>query len=74
MHQWQVSGDDLNGKSQTTFSPRAQFAIKPDWDKDMVFRDFWRILSSTAIFIESCVIFQNRQSKCKKHSSPFILL
>ena len=38
MHQWQVSGDDLNGKSQTTFSPRAQFAIKPDWDKDMVFR------------------------------------
>lgn len=38
MHQWQVSGDDLNGKSQTTVSPRAQFAIKPDWEKDMVFR------------------------------------
>ena len=37
-HNWQVSGDGLDGKSQTTFSPRAQFAIKPDWDKDMVFR------------------------------------
>lgn len=37
-HNWQVSGDNLDGKSQTTFSPRAQFAIKPDWDSDMVFR------------------------------------
>lgn len=37
-HNWQVSGDNLDGKSQTTFSPRGQFAIKPDWDKDMVFR------------------------------------
>jgi len=38
MHQWQVSGDNINGKSQVVFSPRAQFAIKPDWEKDMVFR------------------------------------
>ena len=38
MHQWQVSGDDLDGKSQMVFSPRAQFAIKPEWEKDMVFR------------------------------------
>lgn len=37
-HNWQVSGDNLDGKSQTTFSPRGQFAIKPDWEKDMVFR------------------------------------
>ena len=35
---WQVSGDNINGKSQMIFSPRAQFAIKPDWQKDMVFR------------------------------------
>lgn len=35
---WRVSGDNLDGKSQTVFSPRAQFAIKPDWEKDMVFR------------------------------------
>jgi hypothetical protein len=38
MHQWKVSGDGIEGKSQVTFSPRAQFAIKPDWEKDMVFR------------------------------------
>jgi len=37
-HNWQVSGDDIDGKNQTTFSPRAQFAIKPDWESDMVFR------------------------------------
>ncbi len=36
-HNWQVSGD-VEGKNQTTFSPRAQFAIKPDWESDMVFR------------------------------------
>ncbi len=37
-HEWQVSGVNISGKSQITFSPRAQFAIKPDWDKDMLFR------------------------------------
>ncbi|MFM9987709.1 carboxypeptidase-like regulatory domain-containing protein [Flavobacterium sp.] len=37
-HEWQVSGENILGKSQITFSPRAQFAIKPDWDKDMLFR------------------------------------
>jgi len=38
-HSWMVSGDGIsNAKSQTVFSPRAQFALKPDWDKDMLFR------------------------------------
>jgi hypothetical protein len=38
-HQWQVSGDDVSGKSQMTVSPRAQFAIKPDWgEMDILFR------------------------------------
>lgn len=37
-HNWLVSGDGIDGKSQTVFSPRVQFAIKPDWQKDMVFR------------------------------------
>ncbi|WP_343695367.1 carboxypeptidase-like regulatory domain-containing protein [Flavobacterium sp.] len=35
---WQVSGAAEEGKNQTVVSPRAQFAIKPDWDRDMVFR------------------------------------
>lgn len=38
MHQWKVSSQTSEGKSQMEFSPRAQFAIKPDWEKDMVFR------------------------------------
>ncbi|MEO8532098.1 MAG: carboxypeptidase-like regulatory domain-containing protein [Flavobacterium sp.] len=35
---WSVSGAAEEGKNQIVFSPRAQFAIKPDWDMDMVFR------------------------------------
>ena len=38
MHQWKVSGANVEGKNQIEFSPRGQFAIKPDWEKDMVFR------------------------------------
>lgn len=38
-HSWIVSGDNITtGKSQTVFSPRAQLALKPDWEKDMLFR------------------------------------
>jgi hypothetical protein len=38
LHNWEVLGENIEGKSQITFSPRAQFAIKPNWEKDMVFR------------------------------------
>ena len=38
MHNWEVSGANVKGNSQFTFSPRAQFALKPDWEQDMVFR------------------------------------
>ena len=38
-HQWQVSGDKIqDSKSQMVFSPRFQIALKPNWDKDMIFR------------------------------------
>ncbi len=36
---WKVSGKTVtSSSSQTVISPRAQIAIKPDWDKDMLFR------------------------------------
>lgn len=36
---WKVSGAELpTSNSQTIISPRAQFAIKPNWEKDMLFR------------------------------------
>ncbi len=38
-HSWTVNDQATNAeKSQSVFSPRAQFAIKPNWDKDMLFR------------------------------------
>jgi hypothetical protein len=37
-HHWTVSGEGLKSDSQSTYSFRGQFAIKPDWDKDMLFR------------------------------------
>lgn len=38
VHNWTVNGDGIESTTQTVFSPRAQFAIKPDWEKDMLFR------------------------------------
>src|SRR5699024_3487357 len=37
-HTWNVSGEGISSKTQTVFSPRAQIALKPDWEADMVFR------------------------------------
>lgn len=38
VHNWSVSGENIASSTQTVFSPRAQFAIKPSWRKDMLFR------------------------------------
>ncbi|MEP1489405.1 MAG: TonB-dependent receptor [Algibacter sp.] len=38
VHNWSVDGDGISSSNQTVFSPRAQFAIKPFWEKDMLFR------------------------------------
>ncbi|WP_308993547.1 carboxypeptidase-like regulatory domain-containing protein [Mariniflexile litorale] len=38
VHNWTVSGDAISSSNQTVFSPRAQFAFKPYWEKDMLFR------------------------------------
>lgn len=35
---WTVTGNGNESNSQLIVSPRAQFAIKPDWEKDMLFR------------------------------------
>ena len=37
-HAWTVQGDGIKKTTQSVFSPRIQLAIKPDWDKDMLFR------------------------------------
>lgn len=35
---WRVSGQGFEKTAHTIFSPRGQFAIKPNWKKDMLFR------------------------------------
>jgi len=37
-HNWTITGDGINSISQHILTPRAQFAIKPNWKKDMIFR------------------------------------
>jgi len=35
---WVVKGDKITNNSHTVISPRVQLAIKPKWEKDMLFR------------------------------------
>ncbi|WP_088322786.1 TonB-dependent receptor [Polaribacter tangerinus] len=37
-HYWNTRDANKQGKNQVIVSPRAQFAIKPNWKKDMLFR------------------------------------
>lgn len=37
-HSWKVSGNDISSAVHSVVSPRAQFAVKPDWALDMLFR------------------------------------
>lgn len=38
-HTWNVNGVGIKSTTQTVFSPRGQFALKPDWNNtDMLFR------------------------------------
>ena len=36
--QWTISGEGIETNRQAVLSPRGQFSIKPDWDRDMIFR------------------------------------
>jgi len=37
-HNWNVNGNNLQTSNQIIYSLRGQFSIKPDWEKDMLFR------------------------------------
>lgn len=37
-HTWSSKGNGVRAKNQTIISPRGQFAIKPDWNNDILFR------------------------------------
>ena len=38
VHNWTVNGEGIASNNQTVISPRVQFAIKPNWKRDMLFR------------------------------------
>ena len=35
---WRVFGEDIDSNTEQVWSPRAQLSLKPNWEKDMVFR------------------------------------
>ena len=37
-HTWKVTGNGISSKKQTIISPRAQFSIKPNSEKDLLYR------------------------------------
>ncbi len=37
-HGWSVSGENIATSNQIVLTPRGQFSIKPNWEKDMLFR------------------------------------
>jgi hypothetical protein len=64
IHNWEVTGADVSGSAQTTFSPRAQFAIKPDWEKiwSLGFQEVYTISHRST---ESLEMLQEWYSQCK---------
>jgi hypothetical protein len=53
VHNWEVIGASTATKSQITVSPRVQFAIKPDWEKEMVL-EFQESISRHFTGVERC--------------------
>lgn len=37
-HFWEISGEGITSNSQLVWSPRAQFALRPAWKREMIFR------------------------------------
>ncbi len=51
-HNWSINAKGKNTANQTIFSPRGQFAIKPDWKSDMLFRISGGIYSQPPFYKE----------------------
>jgi hypothetical protein len=66
-------GDVSGGSAQTTFSPRAQFAIKPDWEKiwSLGFQEVYTISHRST---ESLEMLQVVQPNVKAQQSVHFVL
>ncbi|MFK5974171.1 MAG: TonB-dependent receptor plug domain-containing protein [Flavobacteriaceae bacterium] len=73
-HHWTVGGTDITKVSQTVFSPRAQFAIKPKWKKDMLFRVSGGMYHQPPFYRELRDIEGNVQSNVKAQKSLHLVM
>ena len=71
---WTVSGTNIEKVSQSVISPRAQFAIKPDWEKDMLFRVSGGIYHQPPFYRELRDQFGTVQPNVKAQKSAHIVL
>ncbi len=74
VHHWKVDGGVVEGKSQVVVSPRGQFAIKPDWDNDMLFRLSGGLYYQPPFYRELRDQFGAVQSNVKAQQSAHIVL
>ncbi|PHQ61283.1 MAG: TonB-dependent receptor [Maribacter sp.] len=73
-HHWSVGGTDITKVSQTVFSPRAQFAIKPNWKKDMLFRVSGGMYHQPPFYRELRDINGNIQSNVKAQKALHLVV
>ncbi len=71
---WNVKSDKKNRQSHTIFSPRVQFAIKPDWKTDMLFRISGGYYSQPPFYKELKGDFGETHPKVKAQKSIHIVL
>ena len=74
VHNWLVKGHGVSSSNQTVFSPRAQFAIKPYWEKDMLFRVAGGLYYQPPFYRELRDASGNVQSNVKAQQSFHLVL
>lgn len=73
-HHWTVSGRGIEKVSQTVISPRAQLAIKPDWERDILFRFSTGVYQQPPFYRELRDIDGSIQSNVKAQRATHFVL
>lgn len=71
---WSTSGKDIATKSHVILSPRVQIAIKPNWEKDMLFRFATGIYQQPPSYRELRNVLGEVQSQVKAQKSLHFLI
>lgn len=73
-HHWTVNGRGIEKVSQTVISPRAQLAIKPDWERDILFRFSTGVYQQPPFYRELRDIDGSIQSNVKAQRATHFVL